>query len=76
MAVSDTLSPIPARNPAPDPREAHKHPAPVHAPPPPRKVPLVTATMGAIASAEVQAIQLLACLPMPANLGPTVDTAA
>lgn len=42
--------------------------------PPPVHVPLVKATMGAMALEAVEAIQLLAAIP--ASLGPNIDTTA
>ena len=63
--------------PTPDPEEAHKPVAPHHTFTVPQiKIPLVKATMGAAPMAEVEALQLLAGLPMPANLGPNIDTTA
>jgi len=40
------------------------------------KIPMVQKTMGAAPMAEVEALQLLAGLPVPAHLGPNVDTTA
>ena len=62
---------------APDLQEAHKHVPPHRTFAVPQiKIPMVKETMGAAPMAEVEAIQLLAGLPMPANLGPNVDTTA
>lgn len=62
---------------APDPQEGHKHVAPHHSFTVPQiKIPMVKATMGAAPMAEVEALQLLAGLPMPAHLGPNLDTTA
>lgn len=63
--------------PTPDPQEAHKQVAPHHTFAVPHiNIPLVKATTGAAPMAEVEAIQLLAGLPIPANIGPNIDTTA
>lgn len=42
--------------------------------PPPQKIPMVKAIMGAAPFQAVQVLQLLAGLPLPANLGANIDT--
>lgn len=57
--------------------EAHARAAPRHTFAVPQiKIPMVQKTMGAAPMAEVEAIQLLAGIPIPAHLGPNVDTSA
>ncbi len=60
-----------------EPREAHARAAPHHTFTVPQiKIPMVQQTMGAAPMAEVEALQLLAGIPIPAHLGPNVDTSA
>ena len=60
-----------------EPKDAHARATPHHTFAVPQvKVPMVQQTMGAAPMAEVEAIQLLAGIPMPAHLGPNVDTTA
>jgi hypothetical protein len=78
--ASNPAAPYP-RPPAPDPpayqQEGHKHAAPHHTFTVPQiKIPMLKATMDTAPTAKVKALQLLAGLLMPANLGLNIYTSA